>query len=112
MATYHLYSDAAGFSRIEPIDFTTTAEFSDGRAAKSINFTPHEVGWDVDLHPAPRRQVVFVVSGQVEIGLEDGTKYVFSPGDIFLADDASGRGHRTRTVGNEPCLLATVPLTD
>ena len=112
MATYHLYSDADGVSHIEPIDFTAAAEFSDGRAAKSINFTPHEVGWDVDLHPAPRRQVVFVVSGQVEIGLEDGTKQVFSPGDIFLADDASGRGHMTRTYGDVPCLLATVPLTD
>ena len=112
MATYHLYSDTDGVSHIEPIDFTTAAEFSDGRAAKSINFTPHEVGWDVDLHPAPRRQVVFVVSGQVEIGLEDETKHVFSPGDIFLADDASGRGHMTRTYGDVPCLLATVPLTE
>ena len=92
------------------LDFARSPEFTEPRAAKSINFNTHDAGWTVDLHPAPRRQVVFVVSGQLEIGLEDGTRQLFSPGDVFLADDTSGRGHTTRTHGDVPCILATVPL--
>jgi quercetin dioxygenase-like cupin family protein len=110
MSTYRLYSGSDGVSRLEPLDFTQSSEFSEPRAAKAINFNTHEVGWTVDVHPAPRRQVVFVVSGQLEIGLEDGTRQLFSPGDVFLADDTSGRGHSTRTHGDLPCILATVPL--
>ena len=112
MSTYRLCSDPNGVSRIEALDFTRNPEFVEPRAAKTIIFVNHEVDWTVDLHPAPRRQVVFVVSGQLEIGLEDGTKQLFSPGDVFLADDTAGRGHLTRTYGDVPCLLATVPLTD
>ncbi len=74
MSPYRLYSGSDGVSRLEPLDFTRSPESTEPRAAKAINFNTHEVGWTVDLHPAPRRQVVFVDSGQLEIGLEDGTR--------------------------------------
>jgi len=46
-------------------------------------------GW----HNAPRRQWCITLSGTVEIGIGDGTKRTFGPGDVFLAEDETGEGH-------------------
>ncbi len=64
-----------------------------------------------DWHTAPRRQYIFILSGQMEIGIGDGTTRRFGPGDVVLADDLTGQGHTTRSVG-EPRVSATVAVTD
>ena len=46
-------------------------------------------GW----HNAPRRQWCITLSGICEIGIGDGTKKTFAPGDVFLAEDVTGQGH-------------------
>jgi len=51
-----------------------------------------------------------VLSGQLEIGLGDGGKHVFGPGDARLVEDTTGRGHTTRVLGDRPCVTATIPL--
>jgi hypothetical protein len=48
----------------------------------------------------------------LEIGLGDGSKQVFGPGDARLVEDISGQGHTTATHGNEPCVTVTVPLAN
>mgnify|MGYP003581409260 CR=1 FL=1 len=47
-------------------------------------------------HNAPRRQWCITLAGSVEIGLGDGTKRTFSPGDAFLAEDVTGQGHTAK----------------
>src|SRR5688572_384335 len=47
-------------------------------------------------HNAPRRQWCITLSGSVEIGLGDGTKRTFGPGDVFLAEDLTGQGHTAK----------------
>jgi len=110
MKTFRLYTGPDGQSRIEPIDLARTAEWTKGLAATQIAFREWPVGQYLDWHPAPRRQFVIVLSGQLEIGLGDGGKRVFGPGDARLVEDTTGKGHTTRVVGNEPCLTATIPL--
>ena len=61
-----------------------------------------------DWHNAPRLQYVIVLSGQMEIGIGDGTKRVLNPGDILQVEDLTGQGHTTRSVGNR--ITASVPL--
>ncbi len=46
-------------------------------------------GW----HNAPRRQWCITLSGQVAIGIGDGTVRTFEAGDVFLAEDVTGQGH-------------------
>jgi hypothetical protein len=46
----------------------------------------------------------------MEIGFGGGTTRRFGPGDVVLADDLTGRGHTTRTVGGVPRVSATVPV--
>src|SRR5215472_5293501 len=62
-----------------------------------------------DWHTAPRRQYIFILAGRMEIGIGDGTKRRFGPGDVVLADDLTGQGHTTRSLG-VPRISATVPV--
>lgn len=66
----------------------------------------------MDWHNAPRRQYVILLSGQMEIGLNDGTRRQFGPGDAVLASDLTGSGHTTRSAGAGPALVAVVPLAE
>jgi hypothetical protein len=50
------------------------------------------LGW----HPAPRRQIVTILAGEMEIECAEGSKARFVPGDAFIADDLTGHGHLTR----------------
>lgn len=82
------------------------------QAAAHIVFAQLPVGTFIDWHPAPRRQYVIILSGQLEIGLGDGSIRQFGPGDARLVEDTTGKGHTTRVVGSEPVLTAVVPLTE
>ena len=48
-----------------------------------------------DFHNAPRRQFVAILMGGLQIETGDGTQRRFAPGDIFLAEDLDGQGHKT-----------------
>jgi len=43
------------------------------------------------------------------IGIGDGTTRRFGPGDVVLADDRTGKGHTTRSLG-VPRVSATVAV--
>jgi hypothetical protein len=60
-----------------------------------------------DWHTAPRRQYIFILEGQMEIGIGDGTTRRFGPGDVVLADDLTVRGHTARSLG-VPRISATI----
>jgi quercetin dioxygenase-like cupin family protein len=79
-------------------------------SVKGVSFSRAPAGHFLDWHPAPRRQYVISLSGQVEIGMGDGTVRRFGPGDVFLAEDLTGRGHTFRVVGDQPYLFVTIPL--
>ena len=51
-----------------------------------------------------------ILQGQLEIGLGDGSKHVFGPGDARLVEDTTGQGHTTRVVSQVPVVTATIPL--
>jgi hypothetical protein len=59
----------------------------------------------LDLHPAPRSQLVIVLSGTVEVETSNGEKRRFRAGDLVFADDAGTRGHKTSTVDGPAQLL-------
>jgi hypothetical protein len=64
----------------------------------SMQFRHTTPAYDLDWHPAPRRQVVVTLSGESEIELEGGRKMRFGPGHILLAEDTTGQGHKSRAV--------------
>jgi hypothetical protein len=112
MGTFRLYTGPDGQSHIEKIDAMKMPDWTKGMPTTQISFSTWPVGRFLDWHPAPRRQFVIILSGQLEIGLGDGTKQTFGPGDARLVEDTTGKGHTTRTVGDQPCLTATIPLAN
>ena len=79
------------------------------QAGANLMFRCFAADYFSDWHTAPRRQYIFILAGQMEIGIGDGTTRRFGPGDVVLADDLSGQGHTTRSVGG-PRISATVPV--
>ena len=106
-----IYSGEDGQSHFEELDFPTgPAGRSPLQEAKGISFSRFEPGQFMDWHNAPRRQYVITLSGQVEIGIGDGTVRKLGPGDVLLAEDLTGRGHTTRVVGKQTRVTAIIPL--
>jgi hypothetical protein len=112
MGTYRMYTDGDGHAQWEVIDVANTPAWLDGFDTTNIKFGLRPPGITQDWHPAPQRQFVIILSGQLEIGFEDGSKKVFGPGDARLVEDTTGRGHTTIALGNEPCITATIGLKD
>ena len=102
MRVTRIYTGDDGRSHFEDIDVATGA----GGTQRSPDFPATAVGLresdgarDLDFHHAPRRQLVVVLAGRLEIEVGDGTKREFGPGEMFLADDTSGQGHILRDIG-------------
>ena len=102
MGTYRLYTGDDGKSHIDSVDLSQTTDWTQAQEAATITFREAPVGNFQDWHPAPRRQFIIIVSGQLEIGLNDGSKHVFGPGDARLVEDTTGKGHTTATHGDAP----------
>ena len=81
-------------------------------ATSDISYHRAEPGVSLGWNPAPRRQYIFVLAGQGDIETGDGAVRRFGPGDVMLVEDLTGTGHLTKFEGNEPCLLAFIPLVD
>lgn len=69
------------------------------------------VGFRSQFHVTLTPQWVVILSGQMEIGLQDGSSRVFGPGEHFYSADvlpagaqfdASVHGHWSRQVGDQP----------
>jgi hypothetical protein len=65
----------------------------------NLLFRTNTAEYQLDFHPAPRRQFSINLQGFVEVTASDGEVRVFGPGDIMLADDAGSKGHKSRAVG-------------
>ena len=75
------------------------------------------IGFRSEFHCTETPQWVFILGGQMEIGLQDGSSRIFEPGQHFYSADvlpagatfdAKVHGHWSRQVGSEP--LATLFL--
>ena len=104
------------FSEIDlPIDFKR--EDADGNVillSKAFNsprvrFVELPEGYDHDWHNAPRRQIVILLSGVVEVRTSDNQIRRWGAGDVLLADDVSGEGHQTRAIDGS-VRMVYVPL--
>ncbi len=119
MQVVRVYTGDDGESHFEdlelPYETIADAQVTAMRTASGVQFRKTPSGSFIDWHPAPRRprQVgVITLDGQAEIGIGDGTKRIFNPGDVLLADDLTGRGHTTAAVGGKTRVSVAIPLVD
>ena len=75
------------------------------------------VGFRSEFHCTGEPQWVFIIGGQMQIGLQDGSSHIFAPGQHFYSADvlpsgatfdATLHGHWSRQLGPEPLLTLFV----
>ena len=115
MKIHHLYPDANGESHFEDIEIewaenTRASKLSKRFPANGIIFREVEPSYDLDWHPAPRRQYIINLTGAVEITASDGEKRIIGPGEVFLVEDVHGKGHFSKAVGGKMRHSIFVPI--
>lgn len=121
MKVTRFHSTADGESRFQEIEipineqrrdqFGHTISQSGAWASPSIRFVELPAGLDQSWHHAPARQIVVVLSGTLEVGTSDNQKRRCIPGQAFIADDLTGKGHLTRVIDG-PARLMFVQLPE
>jgi uncharacterized cupin superfamily protein len=95
-----------GASAFEDIEIELTHSGTIGSLSKpypvsSVVFRETPPEYDFDWHPAPHRQYIILLDGEIEIESRGGDKRRFRGGDILLVEDTWGSGHRTRTTNGK-----------
>lgn len=103
----HFCTDSAKVSRVDTWTIGTKEHghgtfVSDLIPCDSVRLAETEPGGVYDWHPAPRKQVVVTLTGTIEFTFGNGEILVVKPGDVFLAADIEGRGHKWRIIGDDP----------
>jgi hypothetical protein len=117
-----LYTDTDGRAKFKEsqVDLTEgspAAMLSTLMPSGGLQLRMSPVGFRSQFHCSTTPQWLFVLSGVMEIGLQDGSSRTFSAGDHFYSDDtlpagatfdANIHGHWSRQVGSQPLVTAFV----
>lgn len=115
MNVVRVYTGDDGESHFEDVDIAMEVAGGAGRLSKLIRgdgviFREVEGSYDLDFHTAPRRQFVVNLTGAVDITVGDGTVRRLGPGEILLAEDTTGHGHKSQAVEGQPRTCLFVPI--
>ena len=117
-----LYTDTDGRARFreEAIalgEGTPTSMLSALIPSGGLQLRHSPVGFRSSFHVTVTPQWVFILGGQMEIHLQDGSSRTFGPGQHFFSDDTlppgatfdpTLHGHWSRQAGTEPLVTAFV----
>ena len=115
MQIVRVYTGADGESHFEDVDVEFDQSGAFGRiskmvAARGVLFREVDGDYDLDFHNAPRRQYVVNLTGSVDLEVGDGTRRRLGPGTVLLAEDTTGRGHKSQAVAGEARTCLFIPL--
>lgn len=119
-----LFTDTDGKARFKEETMimdegTVQSQLTQIFSAEGYQLRHSPVGFRSQFHVTGKPQWVFILSGQMEIGLQDGSSRVFSAGEHFYSADTlpagasfdpAVHGQWSRQVGEEP--LRTLFLKD
>lgn len=117
-----LFTDTDGRARFReeaiPLDQgTPQALLSALMPSQGLQLRRSPVGFRSQFHVSSHCQWVFILQGQMEIGLQDGSSKVFGPGQHFYSADLlpegavfdpQVHGHWSRQVGSEELVTLFV----
>ncbi|HXQ51735.1 MAG TPA: hypothetical protein VN802_11625 [Stellaceae bacterium] len=115
MRIHNLYEDAAGISHWRDIEVEWVEETRGGKLSKrfpatGIIFREVPAQYDIDWHPAPRRQYIINLDAGVELTASDGQSRVIGAGEVVLVEDTRGKGHLSKAVADKVrhCIFVAV----
>ena len=101
----HLYTGNDGESHVPD-----GAVANGPNGATTVSFEESAPGSSLSWHNAPERQYVITLSGTLEFETRLGERFTIAPGDVLLAEDTTGGGHRWRLVDDQPWRRVYVAL--
>lgn len=109
-----IYTSADGTSRLVdgcvPLLAGERGLWSESRGAKSWMVAKGHAAGAKDWHRGSTAGLSIVISGAWEIEAGDGQKRRLGTGSILAVLDTTGQGHRSRVLGDEPCVVLGVAL--
>ncbi len=116
MKLTRIYADTEGHSRFEDVEIPGTASqlgfLTDPASVDELFIRESPDGAPQGWHVAPRRQYVVLLSGHVEVEVSSGETRSFQAGDVLLAEDTFGQGHRTTPLKPGPRKSLFVTLKE
>jgi hypothetical protein len=117
-----LFTDTDGRARFReqaiPLsEGTPQSRLSAVHTMSGLQLRRSPVGFRSTFHCTGTPQWVFILGGQMEIGLQDGTSRIFGPGEHFYSADVlpegaefdpKVHGHWSRQVGPDPLVTVFV----
>ena len=115
MRIHNLYTDAEGQSHFRDIEVEWVEEMPSGKLstrlpATGIIFRQVQPSYDLDWHPAPRRQYIINLDAGVQITASDGEARVIGAGEVILVEDTTGKGHLSKAVEGKIRHCIFVPV--
>jgi hypothetical protein len=68
--------------------------------------------WEKNAHPAPRRQYVITIKGNIRFKVTDGSTFIIKPGVVLLAEDLKGTGHSWDMVKSKEWERLYIPIAE
>lgn len=117
MNIVRVFTGADDASHFEDVEIAMEQYGVGGRLSKlvpgsGVIFREVDGDYDLDFHTAPRRQFVVNLSGSVDITVGDGSSRRLGSGEILLAEDTTGQGHKSSAVDGQPRTCLFIPITD
>lgn len=115
MRIHNLYEDEAGESHfrdleIEWAEINGARKVSERLRATGIIFRQTGGDYDLDWHPAPRRQYIINLDAGVRITASDGESREIGAGEVLLVEDTAGRGHLSQAIGGQVRHSIFIPI--
>lgn len=115
MRIHNLFVDAQGETHfrdvnVEWIEERNFSKLSRRLPATGIIFRETSGDYDLDWHPAPRRQYIVNLEGGVQITASDGESRVIGAGEVLLVEDITGKGHLSKAVGGKMRRSIFIPI--
>ena len=104
MKIHNLYTDENGESHFRDIEVEWAEERRGSKLSKrlpanGIIFRETTAEYDLDWHPAPRRQYIVNLDAGVKITASDGESRIIQAGEVILVEDTTGKGHQSQGLG-------------
>ena len=75
-----------------------SGKLSERMPATGVIFREVPAEYDLDWHPAPRRQYIINLDAGVKITASDGEAREIGAGEVILVEDTSGKGHLSQAL--------------
>jgi len=104
---YKIYTGSDGHTHI--ITGTVAEHLTEAISIRFKETPPHS---SYDWHPAPTTQYVISLAGTLEFTTHLGETFILKPGEVLLAMDTTGSGHKWRMIDDDPWKRAYVKFKE